>query len=250
MRQAGTGHDGERSLGTSILDDLRVNLSRNDIARDLAEFGGGTRLDAATCRLHGVTGARIDLRVEEHRLALIGWLRAWGCRHLRRADTPLTAEALRTWWETWAAHLPGEHATLNALTPTELANAGQAYDALSSAPAASRTVRGRDIAVTFGDTATAKALFAIRPQALLPWDEQIRLSFGRPGGATTYVKLLQLAAAALDGLARRLAVPVANLPELLGRPESSPPKLVDEFLLIRITRYQRDRATPGPERER
>jgi len=43
-------------------------------------------------------------------------------------------------------------------------------------------------------------------------------------------RLLRLAAAALDGLARRLAVPVTDLPAVLGRPGSSPPKLVDEFL--------------------
>jgi len=49
-------------------------------------------------------------------------------------------------------------------------------------------------------------------------------------------RLLRLSAAALDGLARRLAVPVSELPELLGRPGSSPPKLIDEFLWIRVTR--------------
>jgi hypothetical protein len=46
--------------------------------------------------------------------------------------------------------------------------------------------------------------------------------------------MLRLSAAALDGLARRLAVPVSDLPAALGRPASSPPKLVDEYLLIRI----------------
>jgi hypothetical protein len=44
------------------------------------------------------------------------------------------------------------------------------------------------------------------------------------------------------GLARRLAAPVSDLPTILGRPESTPPKLVDEFLLIRITR-------PGTKRQ-
>ena len=90
--------------------------------------------------------------------------------------------------------------------------------------------------MTFGDTATAKALFAIRPRALLPWDEQIRAGFGRPAGGDTYVTMLQLAAAALDGLASRLGAPIGDLPGILGRPESSPPKLVDEYLLIRISR--------------
>jgi len=49
------------------------------------------------------------------------------------------------------------------------------------------------------------------------------------------VRMLRLSAAALTGLAARLDVPVSDLPQVLGRPGSSPPKLVDEFLLIRIT---------------
>jgi hypothetical protein len=90
--------------------------------------------------------------------------------------------------------------------------------------------------VAFGDTAAAKLLFALRPQVFPPWDESIRLAFGRPGGADAYARLLRLSAAALDGLAARLAVGVSDLPESLGRPGSSPPKLVDEFLFVRITR--------------
>jgi hypothetical protein len=247
VRQKGRETD-ERSLGASLLHDLRESLSRDEIAGYLAQFGGGATVDAATRRLHAVTGDHIDLSLEEHRLALISWLRSWGVRHLRRADTRKTEGALRIWWATWGTRLPEEQITLNALAPAELADVGLAYDALRSAPAAARTVRGREIAVTVGDTATAKAMFALRPEALVPWDEPIRRSFGPPGGGVTYVKLLQLASAALDGLARRLGTSVGDLPELLGRPESSPPKLVDEYLLIRITKAQHDRAGPAPER--
>jgi hypothetical protein len=222
--------------GVSALDDLRANLSLGEIAGYLAEFGASAGFDSATRRLLESTGGQLDLHLEGHRIALISWLRAWGCRHLRRADTPLTAETLRTWWEAWGPRLPGEQATLNALSQAELTAAGQAYDALRSAPAAARAARGRDVAVAFGDTATAKALFAIRPQALLPWDEQIRVGFGRPAGGATYVTMLELAAAALDGLARRLGAPIGDLPALLGRPESSPPRLVDEYLWVRMSR--------------
>jgi hypothetical protein len=181
----------------------------------------------------------VDLNDEAHRLAAITWLRAWGCRHLRRADTLRTDEALRTWWATWSGQLPGGQATLTGLGEADLVSAGRAYDALRTAPAARRSVKGSDIDVAFGDTATAKLLFAVRPQVFPPWDEMIRLAFGKPGGSAAYVRLLRLSAAALDGLAGRLAVPVSELPETLGRPESTPPKIVDEFLLIRIAQGRR-----------
>ena len=213
-------------LGVAVLDDLRVNMSAADIARSLADFGP-VGPDGATRRLQAATGGQVDLNDAAHRLAAITWLRAWGCRHLRRADTSRTDEALRTWWAAWNGRLPGGRATLTSLGEADLASAGR------------RSVKGTDVDVAFGDTATAKLLFAIRPQVFPPWDEAIRLAFGKPGGSAAYVRLLRLSATALDGLARRLAVSVSELPEILGRPESTPPKIVDEFLLIRIAQSRR-----------
>lgn len=229
---------GNRSRGPSLLDDLRANLTCEDIARYLAEFGSLAGSDSSSRKLSEATGGHLDLAIEAHRIAAIIWLRAWGCRHLRRADTARTSQALRAWWTGWGARLPGEHETLTGLGEAELVLAGQAYDALRTMPAARRTVRDHEVDVAFGDTATAKLMFALRPQVFPPWDEAIRLGFGQPGGGAAYVRMLRLSTAALDGLARRLAVPVGDLPEVLGRPGSSPPKLIDEYLLIRITKGQ------------
>jgi hypothetical protein len=220
-------------LGASVLDDLRAGMSREDIAGYLADFGAAAGNDAASRRLRDATGGRVDLGVEAHRVAAIEWLRAWGCRHLRRADTPRTAEALRAWWAVWGAQFPPDQATLTGLDEAALTSAGRAYDALRTMPAAARRAKGGDVQVAFGDTATAKLMFAIRPQVFPPWDEPIRLAFGKPGGGAAYVRLLRLSAAALDGLAQRLGAPVSELPEILGRPGSTPPKLVDEFLWVR-----------------
>jgi hypothetical protein len=159
-----------------------------------------------------------------------------GCRHLRRTDTQRTVDALGLWWESWHEQLPGQQAPLTALGAPELIVIQQAYDALRTALAASRTLNGREIRVTFGDTAAAKTMFAARPQVFLPWDDPIRRAFGWPGGGAAYVELLRLPAAALNGVAHRLAVPVGDLPEILQRPGSPPPKLVDEYLWIRITK--------------
>jgi hypothetical protein len=223
-------------LGARVLDDFGASLSREEIAGYLAEFGSVVGSDSSSRKLAEVTAGHVDLAVEAHRLAAITWLRAWGCRHLRRADAGRTSEAVRTWWDAWGAQLPGDQETLTGLGEAEQVLTGGAYDALRAAPAARRSVQGREFDVAFGDTATAKLLFAIRPQVFPPWDETIRLAFGRPGGGDAYVRLLRLSAAALDGLAGRLAVPVGDLPQVLGRPGSSPPKLIDEYLLIRIAR--------------
>jgi hypothetical protein len=226
-----------QSRGVSLLDEFRASLSRDEIARYLADFGGATGVDASSQRLASATGEQVDLGVGAHRVAAIIWLRAWGCRHLRRADTAKTDEALRVWWQEWAGRLPGVPETLTGLGGALIESAGEAFAALRAAPAASRSVQGINLDVSFGDTAAAKLMFAIRPRAFPPWDAQIRAAFGwRAGGGDAYADMLRLSAAALDGLAQRLAVPVSDLPEILGRPGSSPPKLVDEYLLIRITK--------------
>ena len=96
---------------------------------------------------------------------------------------------------------------------------------------------GYDVPVSFGDTAAAKALFAIRPQAVPPWDEPMRKAFGWGRvDAEEYAMFLSAVRGSLIGLALRMRIEPSALPAVLGRPESSPVKLVDEFLWVRITR--------------
>jgi len=239
----GAGRGGERLSGLQILAQLRMSLSRDDIAPDLADYGAVTGHDASLRRLHRTTGGHVDLRVEAHRLAAIDWLRAWGCRHLRRTDTGRTAAVLRDWWNNWGGHLPAEHASLTELGEADLIEAGQAYDALRVVLAARRSLRDGEVGVAFGPTAAAKTMFAVRPLAFLPSDTPIRQAFRWSDGSDAYLSLLRLAAETVDGLARRLAVPISDLPAFLGRPESSPPKLIHEYLWIRImkARWAADR---------
>jgi hypothetical protein len=143
---------------------------------------------------------------------------------------------LKLWWSEWGEALPAQETALTDLTDPGLLVVEHAYDALRTAPASGRSRKDREIDVAFGDTAAAKVMFAVRPKAFLPWDDPIRLAFGWSGGGGAYVELLRLSASALGGLARRLSTSVSDLPEILHRPESSPPKLVDEFLWIRITK--------------
>jgi hypothetical protein len=98
-------------------------------------------------------------------------------------------------------------------------------------------MRNREVSVVFGDTAAAKTLFVLRPRVFPPWDDPIRLAFGwQTGGGAAYAEFLRLTAEALRELAERLSTEVSELPSHLGRSPSSPPKLVDEYLWVRVTR--------------
>src|SRR5690349_6566715 len=164
------------------------------------------------------------------------WLRRWGCRHLRRDDNALASEALLEWADEWQAKLPAPGVTLDRLGDGALDALAAAYAALAEHPAGFRAGRRETIPVRFGATAAAKALYALRPDACPPWDEPIRAHFGWDGSAASYRAALERASAELAEAAASAGVAVAELPALIGRPESSPPRLVDEHDWLRITR--------------
>ena len=112
------------------------------------------------------------------------------------------------------------------------------------AAAGFRAGRREPIPVRFGATAAAKALYALRPDACPPWDEPIRAHHGWDGSAASYRAALERAGAELAEAAASAGVTVAELPALIGRPESSPPRLVDEHDWLRVTRGHQP---PAPE---
>ncbi len=197
-------------------------------------FGEVAPTDPSWVELHEHTGGRVDLRDGGHRLATVVWLRKWGCRSLASEDTDLTLAAMAGWAETWSDRLPAE-TTLDRLTDDEIEVAADAYAELAGAHAAHRRVKGKPIPVTFGPTAAAKTLYALRPEAFLPWDNAIRAALGFDGSRDSYRDALlrarrELAEAVLDA-----GCTAAELPAFVGRPGSSPPKLIDEHDWARYT---------------
>jgi hypothetical protein len=218
------------SLGTAALRELGM-MSARRIRAYLAAFTAVEGSGGAFPR-DGIA----SLRHRADRLALIGFLRAWGCRHLRRDDTERTQRALAAWWRRWGARLPDSSTAVTELGLEQFEHVVRAYDALSTAPAAGRRAPGGEVEVTFGHTATAKAFFALRPEAFPPWDEPIRVAFGPRTSGVDYSAYLRHTAAALHSLSARFGLDVDALPPLLGRPGSTAAKMVDEYLWIRITR--------------
>jgi hypothetical protein len=223
-------------LGPELFDELKTTLGTEEIAGYLQDYAALTGWDARSQQLFHAIGDQADLADDAHCEAVLNWLRAWGCRHLRRVDTDRTADVLRAWWDEWGAELPAPGTGLVDLDAAALAALVGAYEALRTARAVGRAVGTRDVVVVLGDTAAAKALFALRPTVFVPWDDPVRHAFGWWGGGPAYAELLGLAASTLSELAERLGVTVDGLPDLLGRPQSTPPKLLDEFLWVRVTK--------------
>ena len=223
--------------GWGLLDDLGSTLTRDQVAASLRAFAAIAGPETSLALLYDTTRPALDLSERAHREALLRFLRAWGCRHLRRDDTGRSSKALASWWRRFGLGLPGETVPLTDLDDGQLAALGRAYAGLARSPAAFRASRGGNVSVSFGDTAAAKALFAIRPLTVPPWDEPMRRAFGWGRvDAEEYATFLAAVRGALIGLAERLRVEPSELPAALDRPASTPVKIVDEFLWVRVTR--------------
>lgn len=223
-------------LGQTLLEDLAGSMAQDDILRYMEDYGALTGYDVAFRQLLASAGGQVDLARADHRAAVVNWLRAWGCRHLRRAGTDEAAAALDRWWAAWGDALPAADVAITHLDEQQLRIVERAFEELRAARVPGRGPGERRFEVVVGDTAAAKVFFVVRPLAFLPWDDATRLAFGWWGGGLAYADLLRLSARALHRLANRLGVEDADVPAALGRPVSTPPKLVDEFLWMRISR--------------
>jgi len=224
------------SLGLSVVLDLERGLDLNDLRERVSDYAIVTDYDDSLNVLQRRTGTAIDFMRAAHRTALLAWLRQWGCRHLDLASEATSAAALRTWARQWVPELPDPARPLTKLNNDDITILAIAYAKLSSMVAGARRRATGDVAVTFGPTAAAKAVYALRPNACAPWDDPIRHALGMGGNDAAYRAYLHLVARALTNTADRAGITVARLPGKVGRPESSPPKLIDEYLWMRITR--------------
>ncbi len=177
-----------------------------------------------------------DLRRSGDRDVLIRWLRSWGCRHLRVEDHVRTSRALQAWARSWLDGLP--QGALAELTAAEIDATSRAYEALAARSAAFSSRAGALVTVTFGPTAASKALYALRPAALPPWDAPMRAALGFGADGPGYARYLDLCASAVRGLARRAGIEPEDLPAAVGRPASTAARLIDEYLWRTLTRGQ------------
>jgi len=181
-----------------------------------------------------------DLRLAEHRIELLKWLNKWGCRQFATDYRNLASDEIKVWYEECNAMLSSPNKTLLELSDSEIASTSIAYERLADRTASKRNVKNKNaFIVLVGPTGAAKILFAIRPKALLPWDEPIRRKFRLDGSSNSYVTFLGITKEkleALDRACRRNGYDLSNLPKVVGRPGSSLVKLIDEYLWVTITK--------------
>ncbi|MGO9266511.1 MAG: hypothetical protein ACLQBA_16785 [Candidatus Binataceae bacterium] len=198
--------------------------------RELASSDGG--FDAAYTTIRQGLGQNADLSSEEQRHALMTFLNQWLCR-IPRANFPSLKRKLQTWAAQWIAELPVTGRGIHSLTTEERMEIGDAYAALLKL--------GQGL--HFQDTAAAKTLHVLRPDALPIWDSKIKTSFSREHPVNTepsrlYSAFLSKVADEISELEQdvtRLNQSRSDVLRLVGRECGSFVKLVDEYNYVTIT---------------
>ena len=211
----------------------------HELAYACSLYDAFTDFDKSINEFRDTVSPAFDLSKPVHRKALLVWLNSWGIRHLSRRDHPMASKGLLEWGRRYLDRLPHDDLGLAELPDAALVEASEAYGDLERRRASMRLTKSGPIAVTFGPTAAAKVLHALRPKAFPPWDDPIREKLGydrSPESYRNFLSSVQGDVQRLEEEAAQLGIGATDLPKLMKRPGSSIPKLVDEFYWVTITK--------------
>jgi len=200
-----------------------------ELRRAAEVFNGFANADTSWLRLLEETRSAIDLSQAAHRPILLRWLNSWGCRirYPREGEPAPFDDGIRAWWEIWGSALPT--VDLVHLTDAGIDATAQAYADLSGVVvSAGRTRR------TLGPTAAAKALYALRPNTIIPWDAAIAAALHGDRDGAAFGRHLRLGREWAAAVIAEAADDGEKIPALVGRPVSLA-KILDEYLYVAFT---------------
>lgn len=184
-------------------------------------------------RLNESTQGSIEITNPEHRLFFLEWLNDWGCRSLSKDHHKVASASILEWYLQVGTRLFSSEKPLWNLDDNDLEIATEAYDCLKNKTGAWRIQNQSEQEVHIGATAASKVLFAIRPQALAPWDKDIRFSFKCDGSAKSYLKYLKAIRDItyhIRDMCRQKGFKIEEFLLKTGRPNSTPITLINEYL--------------------
>jgi len=199
--------------------------------REFADFGAA---DRSTAALREATGPELDLSRPAHRRALHHWLNAWGCRirSVRAGEPDPFDDAIVKWWKSERRSLRAIDVPLGQLSDEHLRTLGAAYADLSVAIVAfDKNGKARSM----GPTAAAKALYALKPGAVMPWDLAIAVELHGARDAAAFTSHLALGRTWARSLLAESGLDEVQLVAELGRPGATLAKVLDEYCYVRYT---------------
>lgn len=194
--------------------------------------------DSRIGQLQEKTGGQVDPHNPGHRGFLFEWLNQWGCRQFSKAHhIAIAGQSLDAWANSWLTRLPSVDMKLETIGHAQIDILGAAYHDLRNRQAGTRTLKNGTISqVRYGPVGAAKTLFALRPNVCPPWDRYTLDALGLDYSKSSYCQYLRRVHADLQKVSNQAGVKIDALPNLVKRPKSTPPKLIDEYYWVTVTR--------------
>jgi len=191
-----------------------VNLG--ELAPACFAYGAITSYDDSLAKLEKQLGQVPNPLEAGHGVGMITWLNQWQCRQFSLASRDDAAAELLAWYGEAEAALPDHERHLWMLAPGDVEQYEPVFDSLSKKRASVRKRAGSESVVTFGPTAAAKILFALRPRVFVAWDEPIRRKLGHGTIDTLQLKFAaRQCASHREGVAPNFMV--QSLAKFIGR---------------------------------
>jgi len=210
-----------------------------DVAIACSMYNVLTPFNTSLRALKQSTPGGVDLANLDHRTSLLNWLNDWGCRHLSKESHPIASSAILDWHNQFGIKLFPTGKALWELDNLEMAAVVEAYGSLKDRTGARPTRGGKQLQVDIGPTATSKILFAIRPEALMPWDEAMRNEFGCDGSKESYFKFLteiRELTFRIEELCQENGFSISELPDKIDRKGSTVLEIINEYIWVTVTR--------------
>jgi hypothetical protein len=181
----------------------------------------------------------LQLNSKDQVIALIEWLRSWGCRQFKKTDEEISINGFMKWYDIHESKLPLPDDCL--IDYDLLANRRTIitlFDDLWLQRAAKKERDGQGIDVRIGPVGAAKTLFALRPNLFSPWDTPIYKTLDLEGDGSGYVGYLSRIQEELEEVKAELlgsGTEWDNLSRILQKRHKAYPKVIDEYFWITIT---------------
>ncbi len=170
---------------------------------------------------------------------VLKFLRDWGCRQFKKECHLQSAESLKKWYINYQGNLPEMNENLLDMTDSTMLLFEELFNELMNSYSSTKLRKDKTFTISIGPVGAAKTLFALRKNVFPPWDNPIidELNLTRDGkGYCQYLFLVKQQLVQLNIYCEENSIEIYDVPNLLGRPFASLPKLIDEYFWVSITR--------------
>lgn len=214
-------------------------MNLNELASACNLYNSKTNFDCSYINFLNSINKSLNINKPEHRKALLVWLNSWACRQFVIEYHDFASEQILDWYINVKSLIPEKSKNIWELTDNDFNKIKILYDTLVNTPVSKKYRDNKEIINHAGPTGAAKILFALRPDTLILWDNPMQKYFNEGHNGYAYIEYIKRVNEEINDLINQCEnnnFTIKELPQKINRPNSSIPKLIDEYHWVTITK--------------